>query len=186
MFVVGAAAALLLALAAVWKSLRAAFGVGELQDLQSTVVSESRRALTAHKSLLLQEIRELEFERDAGKISDADFAALNQKLRRRAKDVLKKLDEGVDAYREQAEAAIEAHVKKAARRTPEPEELPLVSSTCPACTAINAADADFCSSCGARLASITCGKCHNDNDPDATFCKRCGSELSEKPTEEGT
>ncbi len=110
LFVVGAATALVVALVAFWSSLRAALGVGELQDLQESVVSESRSALAAQKTTLIQEIRELEFEHDAGKISDADFTALNRKLRSNAKDVLKKLDEGVDAYRDQAEVAIAEYV----------------------------------------------------------------------------
>lgn len=116
LFVILCAAGLIIFTITFWRSLRAAFGAGDRQDLETEVVSESRRALISAKELLLQDIRELEFERDAGKISDKDFEELNEKLRRRAKDVLVKLDEGVDEYRSQAEAMLTEHIDAAGTR----------------------------------------------------------------------
>jgi hypothetical protein len=58
------------------------------------------------KEALLQEIRDVSFEHDADKISDADFEELNEKLRAQARQVLHELDAGVESYRDEAEALI--------------------------------------------------------------------------------
>ncbi|HZN43278.1 MAG TPA: zinc ribbon domain-containing protein, partial [Actinomycetota bacterium] len=57
---------------------------------------------------------------------------------------------------------------------------------CPSCSAINAADQRFCTTCGSAL-GVSCPSCGAVNAPDARFCGTCGSSLlvaSEAPASE--
>ena len=73
---------------------------------RAQLTSEARLALLTEKEALLQEIRDVAFEHDAGKLSEADFEELNAKLRAQARHVLQELDAGAEAFRDQAEALI--------------------------------------------------------------------------------
>jgi len=112
-FIVLAAAALLLAISFVWASLRALFGgqVG-LWVTQSAAVSR-RDELLAEKESVLRSLKDLEFERDVGKISDEDFKRLEVEFRSRARKVLKQLDDDLREHREKAETMIRSELKKA-------------------------------------------------------------------------
>ena len=70
------------------------------------LTNEARLALLTEKEALLQEIRDVAFEHDAGKLSDADYEELNAKLRAQARHVLQELDAGAEGFRDQAEALI--------------------------------------------------------------------------------
>jgi hypothetical protein len=52
-----------------------------------------RDALLAEKALALRTIKELEFDRAMGKVSEADFAEVSARLRERALRVMQQLDE---------------------------------------------------------------------------------------------
>ncbi|MEO5821018.1 MAG: hypothetical protein ABIT71_10955 [Vicinamibacteraceae bacterium] len=52
----------------------------------------ARRGLIAEKALALRTIKELEFDRAMGKISEADFAEMAERLRARALRVMQQLD----------------------------------------------------------------------------------------------
>ena len=179
-----AAMALLLGLYFFWRSLRYAVGAADIDNFGVALITENRQDLETRKSALLREIRDLEFERDAGKLSAEDFELLDAQFRRDAKNVLRSLDEASDDYRQQAQAMIAEHVQRRSL-SPEPateadNDTPRQSShsiVCPECTATNIGNDGFCQSCGARLAPIPCPKCKVINDPDATFCKKCGSAL---------
>ncbi|MFW6198050.1 MAG: hypothetical protein ACOC5B_04220, partial [Myxococcota bacterium] len=121
-FVLLTSAVLLLALAALWQSLRAAFGVVKVEQSAGAVASEERAALLDEKASLLQSIRDLELDRDSGKISEPDFERLNGQLRSRARLVLQMLDEDVRPYRPEAEALVAEAMRAAG----------LASSTAPA------------------------------------------------------
>lgn len=63
--------------------------------------------------------------------------------------------------------------------------------TCPECGKKIASDAEFCSSCGAKLAGLKieagirrCPKCGAELEPDATFCNKCGTKIEREPEEE--
>ncbi len=49
---------------------------------------------------------------------------------------------------------------------------------CPACTALNTMDRQFCHQCGALLVSLECPSCGFQNRADAAFCGGCGFALS--------
>lgn len=168
-FVLLTAAVLLLALAALWQSLRAAFGVVRVEQSAGAVASEERAALLDEKASLLQSIRDLELDHDSGKISEADFDRLNGQLRSRARQVLQMLDEDVRPYRAEAQALVSEAVQAAG----------LTSSTAspamgPVADEEPAADEEEPAADG----GVSCVGCDAKNDTDAVFCKKCGTRLA--------
>jgi zinc-ribbon domain len=146
-----AALALMSTLLWLWQSLRHAFAhVGDPPDVPSdALVSRARGSLLAEKQALLVALKDLEAERDSGKLSGDDYRELNEQYRQRARQVLRELDGMLAPHRMQAKALLaSAGTLAEPARVPEP------------------AAADGCSSCGAA------------NDPDAVFCKKCGARLS--------
>jgi hypothetical protein len=115
LFITLAAGALLVAISFIWASLRALFG-GE-RDLWVTQSAAVRRRaeLLDEKDLVLRSLKDLEFERDAGKISDEDFKRLEAEFRSRARRILKQLDEDLREHREKATALIRAELEGAAK-----------------------------------------------------------------------
>ena len=107
MFLVIASAAMLGGLGSLWLSLSLGLSADQaLGDVRARLTSDTRRALLSEKDTLLQELRDVAFEHDAGKLSDQDFNDLNEKLRAQARHVLHELDESADAFRGEAEALI--------------------------------------------------------------------------------
>jgi hypothetical protein len=96
--------------------------------------------LLREKALVLRSIKELEFDKAMGKISEADFAEISSRLRARALALMADLDR--------------APVATAPKRRPAPASEPVVaasSRSCAACGTVNDADARFCKSCGTGL-----------------------------------
>jgi len=199
LFIVLGALALLWALLAVWQSLRAALGVSDPRTLHVATLSVERSTLLDEKQALLGSIRDLRFDQELGKLSEADHGRLDKQLRRRAREVLRLLDEDVQPYRERADAMIKKHVAKLGPAMPyrdsattaENPELKAASPAekvseqgserpCAACGALNDADAVFCKKCASRVAQRECGSCQTMNDPDAAFCKRCATRLEDQ------
>ena len=106
LFIIVASAAMVAGLASLWLSLSLALSNEVLEDARAQLTTDARRALLTEKEALLQEIREVAFEHDAGKLSDPDFEELNAKLRTQARHVLHALDEGAESFRDEAEALI--------------------------------------------------------------------------------
>jgi hypothetical protein len=95
-----------------------------------------RASLEEQKAIVLRSIKELEFDRAMGKLSDADFAELSGRLRARALELMGALD--------------------AVPATPQPVRAVQAAAavgSCPSCHGINDGDARFCKHCGAKLAS---------------------------------
>ena len=69
----------------------------------------TRAALERDKALVLRSLKELEFDRAMGKLSDKDFTEMSARLRARAARILRQLDAG-SGYREAIEREIERRV----------------------------------------------------------------------------
>ncbi|GEM_PF-179135 len=155
--------------------------------------------LVSRKSVLLQTLRDIEFDHETGKLDDADYERLRAKHEKRAVDVMRQLQQmrGDDELDEEIDGQIEERLQSmvASRQTdstskdPQPapsEQADSSSSTeaagieCPACGRDLAADASFCSGCGVELAD-ECPDCGRDLEPDARFCDGCGYELYDAP-----
>jgi hypothetical protein len=134
------AACLIGALAALWGSLRAAFGGETGARVDARDDTPEHAALLDEKTALLRAIKDLQYEHQVGKLDQADFERLDRAYRARAKEVLELLDRDVRPYRARAEAlllaaipaptvmpsvAIAPKAKKKKRRTEvEPEAAP--------------------------------------------------------------
>jgi len=98
-------------------------------------VSEGLRAsLEREKLLALRAIKDLQFDTAMGKVSAADAAPMEARLRERAAAIMQELD-----GREELRARIEKDL--ALRKAP----------GCPSCGTANDRDAKFCKACGERL-----------------------------------
>jgi hypothetical protein len=143
----GPAAVILLSLtvgAAAFAGLAAWRTLGPLAGIRDGRVAEilggrTRSALEREKTLALRSLKDLEFDRAMGKISDKDFAEMSVRLRGRAAGLLRQLDRGT-GYRDEIEREIARRVQK-----------PQSSVRGCACGVTNDPDARFCKACGKRL-----------------------------------
>src|SRR5688572_414734 len=141
---------------AAWRTLAPLAGK---HDLMSTQVlgGRTRAALERDKALVLRSIKELEFDRAMGKVSDKDFAEMGARLRVRAAGILRQLDAGT-GYREQIEREIDKRVGRTLSGPPGEADKPRTTRTmnaCASCGTDNDADARFCKSCGTSLGTTT-------------------------------
>ncbi len=115
------------------------------QDERDVIVGQRTRiALEREKNLALRTIKELEFDRAMGKISEPDFQEMSVRLRARASRLMKDLDAGV-AYRSEIEQDL---VKRLGDQA---EKSPVSVVACQKCSTKNDGDARFCKGCGEKL-----------------------------------
>ena len=107
------------------------------------VGGRTRAALEREKTLVLRSIKELEFDRAMGKLSEKDFIEMGQRLRARAAGLIRQLDAGA-GYREQIEKEVQRRIAP---------KIPATATVrfCSACGANTDPDAKFCKHCGASL-----------------------------------
>ncbi len=119
------------------------------EDAPEVLGDRARAALEREKTLVLRSIKELEFDRGMGKVSEKDFGEMSARLRARAARLMRQLDAG-SIYREQIEKEVERRV---AVLNPKPQSpSPKTQGAgCATCAAVNDVDARFCKQCGARL-----------------------------------
>jgi hypothetical protein len=114
------------------------------------------------RAVALRALKEIEFDRATGKLSDADYDALNAK------------------YTAEALAALRKESPEAAAPRVRPVVSPLSTAICPTHGARPEAGAIFCSACGRRLSDAVafCAKCGTALPPDARFCAACGRRVA--------
>jgi hypothetical protein len=112
-------------------------------DRTSMIGQRTRVALEREKMLALRSIKELEFDRAMGKLSDADWRDMSGRLRARASRLMRQLDAGT-GYREQ----IERDLAKRIGNAPAPAT---TARACTSCATDNEADARYCKNCGNKL-----------------------------------
>ena len=108
-----------------------------------------RSTLEREKALTLRSIKELEFDRDMGKVSAKDFEEMAGRLRARAIGLMKQLDQDDSGYRALVERDLQARL--AGRPVPRAKATATIGE-CPGCGTANDADAMFCKRCGRKLA----------------------------------
>ncbi len=124
--------------------------VSDPADIALEPLSERARAvLEREKALALRALKELEFDRSMGKVSQADFEEMAGRLRARALSFMKQLDEDASGYRSVIERELQARLASAPA-TPA-ESVTVVAGVC-TCGTANDADAMFCKRCGTKLA----------------------------------
>jgi len=150
---------------AAWRTLMP-FSIADESSGGQVIGGRTRAALEREKTLVLRSIKELEFDRAMGKVSEKDFAEMSARLRVRAAGLMRQLDAG-STYRDDIRKEIDRRIGSAA---------PLAS----AATSERRGSEPGSGGRGApRLAAATvkCSHCGTDNDSDAQFCKRCGASL---------
>jgi hypothetical protein len=122
------------------------------------------------KGVALTALKEIEFDRETGKLSDADYELLKRKYTEAALDARRA--EEASAPHEDVEALIAARVH-ALRGSP------AGAPACESCGPRPEADAAFCSSCGRRLRRAgTCERCGAALSPESRFCAGCGTQVA--------
>jgi pyruvate/2-oxoacid:ferredoxin oxidoreductase beta subunit len=116
-------------------------------DRTAMVGQRTRVALEREKSLTLRAIKELEFDKAMGKLSESDWQEMSARLRVRAAGLMRQLDAG-SGYREQIERDVTKRLGVA-----------------PASSTRSTTRGNFCTECG------------TGNESDAKFCKNCGRKL---------
>ena len=103
--------------------------------------------------LALRSIKELEFDRAMGKVSNQDFDEMSSRLRARAMGLMLQLDERRSPYRDAIERELQSRIagdRDSKQPSTQPIAPPPSGLTC-TCGTTNDADARFCKSCGSRL-----------------------------------
>ena len=111
-------------------------------------------------------LREIEFDRATGKLSDSDYADLKTRYTQRALDAMRAGEVAAPGARaaDAAEAAVlayRARIRSCARCGPRPEP-----------------DAIYCSNCGAYLDEKCAGCGRVVVEAGASFCAGCGRQLA--------
>jgi hypothetical protein len=122
--------------------------VSPQEDRTVMVGQRTRVALEREKLLTLRSIKELEFDRAMGRLSDEDWSEMSGRLRARVARLIRQLDAGA-GYREQ----IEKDLAKRVGEKPEARAAAPVAAerVCAACETVNDTDAKFCKGCGQAL-----------------------------------
>lgn len=165
-------AAVLLAAAAIWLVLGPLMWPepGRVRAWEPPDPEETARGVA------LSALREIEFDRETGKLSDADYAELKAEysvaavaaLRQEASAPAAATASGV------SDSDVEAMIAARARA--------IAGGSAPACRSCGPrpeSDAVFCSSCGRRLdAAASCGRCSAPLAPGSNFCESCGERVA--------
>ena len=138
---------------ATWRTL-APFTGNDKRRSRPVTGGRTRAALEREKTLVLRSIKDLEFDRAMGKVSQKDFDEMSTRLRSRAARLIGQLDAGA-GYRKEIEREITRRIGAGS------EEPGLTTGGGPTGSASPRA----------------CPACSKDNDLDARFCKHCGANM---------
>ena len=166
-------AAALVGLAAVWLILQPLV----LPGRRAAPVFEPLDPEETPKGVALAALKEIEFDRETGKLSDEDYGFLKSKYTGLALEALRA--ESAEELAQGAAGGGDVEVMIAARvralrsaATSAPPGAP----SCPGCGPRPEGDAVFCSACGRRLqAGGACAGCGAQLGPGSRFCAHCGT-----------
>jgi len=106
-----AGGALVAVIAVFWASIRTLFGETPLSGADAYALG-APRAEEEQKQAVLRALKDLEFERSVGKISEEDYQVLVARYRAEAKRLLRLLDADAQPRRQQVEALVTDHLRK--------------------------------------------------------------------------
>jgi hypothetical protein len=132
----------------------------------------TRGALEREKTLVLRSIKELEFDRAMGKVSEKDFGEMSGRLRSRATRLMRQLD-ATTGYRSEIDREIAKRIGEAPGGSKE-QDLAGGSKEQDPPYAAERPDHDGVGRVLLSRPAVTCASCSTTNDPDARFCKHCG------------
>ncbi|HVU02086.1 MAG TPA: zinc-ribbon domain-containing protein [Polyangiaceae bacterium] len=172
-----------------WSSLGRLTGESPL-TLEEAVGLAAPSPEEERKRSILRALKDLEYERSVGKISEEDFAELTTRYRAEAKVLLQSLDAELEPARKAAEKKLEKRLR--AEKVDRPKDRGTGRETAPAKTAGEAASTDSPATENTSEAAApadspapataptapACAACGTKNDSDARFCKKCGAALA--------
>ncbi|MBK7349287.1 MAG: zinc ribbon domain-containing protein [Gemmatimonadetes bacterium] len=144
-------------------------GVDEPEDLDETP-----------KGIALAALREIEFDRETGKLSDEDYATLKGRYTAEALAILRQ-EEGPKVPEASATPTdapgvpgdpVEAMIAERVKKLSGP------AIRCPGCGPRPETDALFCSGCGRSLTVGGCASCGSPLVPGSQFCEGCGTAVA--------
>jgi hypothetical protein len=127
------------------------------EDRTVMIGQRTRVALEREKLLSLRSIKELEFDRAMGRLSDEDWQEMSSRLRARTARLMRQLDAG-SGYRDRIEKELAKrlddapHARLKGSRSDDQNEKPASERVCSSCSTTNDPDAKFCKGCGQPLA----------------------------------
>ena len=163
--------------------------VPDLYEASEPLGERTRASLEREKALVLRSIKELEFDRAMGKVSDADFEEMSGRLRERAIGLMKQLDANISPYRTLVEQELELRFRRVGLSLGRPERYEAPGDAGRAAVTRDRGEAVMPEpaeygvpghAAGAAVKGqpgrlgIECPACGTQNDPDARFCKACG------------
>ncbi|XYH97070.1 hypothetical protein ACMHYB_56415 [Sorangium sp. So ce1128] len=202
-----AGGALVAVIAIFWASLRVLLGETPLSGADAYALGAPRTE-EEQKQSVLRALKDLEFERSVGKISDEDYAELVAKYRAEAKRLLRLLDADAQPRREQVAALVARHLRRAGLQddagviAPEQGDEDAASELEDAAgearpakrkrararrpekqelDAVPTADGERDAAAvedRGAARTSTCAVCGTLNDEDAVFCKKCGTKCA--------
>jgi ribosomal protein L40E len=139
---------LLIVISILWASVRTLSGDSPI-TLEEAIALGAPTAAEEQKRAVLRALKDLEFERSIGKISDADYEELVARYRAEAKRLLRAVDDDLAPLRERASAYVAEQLGAAPpqKRSKPPK----------------------------KAGDLVCPSCQTENDTDAAFCKKCGT-----------
>lgn len=181
-----------------WSSLGRLTGESPL-TLEEAVGLAAPSPEEERKRSILRALKDLDYERSVGKLSDEDFAELSTRYRTEAKTLLRSLEAELAPRREKAEARLRARLEKegivdgpdkaksksaksgkSAKKAQSPGEAESRSGAESKDDAEPRASAEPSPGDGApetAKSAAQCPSCQTMNDDDARFCKRCGATI---------
>lgn len=125
--------------------------------------------------IALLALKEIEFDRATGKLSDDDFEMLQERY---GKEALSALDQDAGASAGSGDDP-EAMIAARLRQIRSAHDAGLVAPPpCPACGPRPEPDARFCSSCGLSLNPAFCISCGSALEAGSRFCPACGNRIA--------
>jgi len=121
------------------------------------------------QAVALRALKEIEFDRATGKLSDGDYETLKARY---TAEALAALRETAGSGMRDAGSVASGVPSHPASRIPHP--------ACPTHGPRPESDAQFCSECGSRLASAPgyCSRCGTSLERDARYCHSCGARVA--------
>ena len=133
------------------------------------------------KGIALTALKEIEFDRETGKLSQADYELLKGKYTAAALEALR---QETEAGSGDVEAIVAAKVRAlrfaSAATSPNPSSArPDSGPVCATCGPRPEPDAIFCSTCGHRISpGLACDRCGAALAPGSKFCEACGRQVA--------
>ena len=148
------------ALAIAWPLVQERSGLPEYAiGGEAAVVEDPLVELTARRDSVYQAIRELRFDHQVGKVSEADYKIFDAQLKGQAVTILKEID---GLKKAEADPTLDAQIEAEIADLRSNGQAP---SSAPAAEAVPVASVNFCPKCGAKV------------KPGDRFCGTCGIAL---------